>query len=53
MAADWLAIWCQATDYKTKFEPLLKKGATLGLSHGFLLGEPFVARQARLGERIG
>ena len=33
--------WCigvQATEYKTKFEPLLKKGATLGLSHGFLLG---------------
>ena len=29
----------QATDYKEKFEPLLKKGATLGLSHGFLLGE--------------
>merc|ERR1719199_1581440 len=28
----------QATDYKEKFEPLLKKGATLGLSHGFLLG---------------
>jgi hypothetical protein len=28
----------QATDYKTKFEPLIKKGATLGLSHGFLLG---------------
>eukprot|EP00292_Cryptomonas_paramecium_P033590 CAMPEP_0113706148 /NCGR_PEP_ID=MMETSP0038_2-20120614/27553_1 /TAXON_ID=2898 /ORGANISM="Cryptomonas paramecium" /LENGTH=561 /DNA_ID=CAMNT_0000631287 /DNA_START=57 /DNA_END=1742 /DNA_ORIENTATION=- /assembly_acc=CAM_ASM_000170 len=28
----------QATDYKTKIEPLLKKGATLGLSHGFLLG---------------
>jgi ketol-acid reductoisomerase len=28
----------QATEYKTKFEPLLKKGATLGLSHGFLLG---------------
>ena len=29
----------QATDYKTKFEPLIKKGATLGLSHGFLLGQ--------------
>ena len=29
----------QATDYKEKFEPLIKKGATLGLSHGFLLGE--------------
>jgi len=28
----------QATDYKEKFEPLIKKGATLGLSHGFLLG---------------
>ena len=28
----------QATEYKTKFEPLIKKGATLGLSHGFLLG---------------
>jgi len=28
----------QANDYKTKIEPLLKKGATLGLSHGFLLG---------------
>lgn len=28
----------QANTYKTKIEPLLKKGATLGLSHGFLLG---------------
>jgi len=28
----------QANDYKKKIEPLLKKGATLGLSHGFLLG---------------
>jgi len=28
----------QANDYKTKIEPLIKKGATLGLSHGFLLG---------------
>lgn len=28
----------QANTYKDKIEPLLKKGATLGLSHGFLLG---------------
>jgi ketol-acid reductoisomerase len=28
----------QANLYKEKIEPLLKKGATLGLSHGFLLG---------------
>eukprot|EP00960_Hanusia_phi_P027257 746720-Hanusia_phi.AAC.2 len=28
----------QANDYKSKIEPLIKPGATLGLSHGFLLG---------------